>query len=76
MKQELRERKKKLKTIPRFHLKVAGESASLTINVKSENRIPIFLSDIQHLLLYSLHGHHSPYVPARWCHLEKYNRVI
>lgn len=75
LKQELRERKKKLKTIPRFHLKVAGESASLTINVKSENRVPIFLSDIQHLLLYSLHGHHSPYVPARWCHLEKYNRV-
>ncbi|XP_043508412.1 small RNA degrading nuclease 5 isoform X3 [Frieseomelitta varia] len=75
LKQELRERKKKLKTIPRFRLKAVGESASLTINVKSEDRIPIFLSDVQHLLLYSLHGHHSPYMPTRWCHLEKYNRV-
>ncbi|CAK9796798.1 RNA exonuclease 5 [Anthophora quadrimaculata] len=75
LKQELRERKKKLKTIPRFHLKAAGKSASLSINVKSEDRIPIFLSDVQHLLLYSLHGHHSPYMPTRWCQLEKYNRV-
>ncbi|XP_034189156.1 RNA exonuclease 5 isoform X2 [Osmia lignaria lignaria] len=75
LKQELRERKKRLKSIPRFHLKAVGENASISINVKSEDRIPIFLSDIQHLLLYSLHGHHSPYLPTRWCHLEKYNRV-
>ncbi|XP_031846149.1 RNA exonuclease 5 [Nomia melanderi] len=75
LKQELRERKKRLKTIPRFHLKTIGESASLSINISSENRIPIFLSDVQHLLLYSLHGHHSPYMPTRWCHLEKYNKV-
>ncbi|KOX77476.1 Putative RNA exonuclease NEF-sp [Melipona quadrifasciata] len=72
---ELKERKKKLKTMPRFRLKAVGESASITINVRSKNRIPIFLSDVQHLLLYSLHGHHSPYMPTRWCHLEKYNRV-
>ncbi|CAL7935248.1 unnamed protein product [Xylocopa violacea] len=75
LRQELRERKKKLKVLPRFTLKAAGESASLTVNVKSEDRVPIFLSDVQHLLLYSLHGHHSPYLPTRWCHLEKYNRV-
>ncbi|CAD1480429.1 unnamed protein product [Heterotrigona itama] len=75
LKQKLRERKKKLKTMPRFRLKTVGENASLTINVKSENRIPIFFSDIQHLLLYSLCGHHSPYMPTRWCHLEKYNRI-
>nr|XP_033334384.1 uncharacterized exonuclease C637.09 [Megalopta genalis] len=75
LKQELRERKRQFRVIPRFRLKAVGESASLCINVKSENRIPIFLSDIQHLLLYSLHGHHSPYMPTRWCHLEKYNRV-
>ncbi|KZC04664.1 Putative RNA exonuclease NEF-sp [Dufourea novaeangliae] len=75
LKQELRERKKALKAIPRFHLKAVGESASISINIKSENRIPIFLSDVQHLLLYSLHGHHSPYMPTRWCHLEKYNKV-
>ncbi|XP_076657919.1 uncharacterized protein LOC143364766 [Halictus rubicundus] len=75
LKQELRERKKRLTAIPRFRLKAVGESASLSINIKSENRIPIFLSDVQHLLLYSLHGHHSPYMPTRWCHLEKYNKV-
>lgn len=75
LKHELRERKKQLTKIPRFQLKAVGESASLSINVKSENRIPIFLSDVQHLLLYSLHGHHSPYVPTRWCQLEKYNKV-
>nr|XP_012146348.1 PREDICTED: putative RNA exonuclease NEF-sp isoform X3 [Megachile rotundata] len=75
LKQELRERKKRLKSIPRFHLKAVGESASISINAKSDNRIPIFLSDVQHLLLYSLHGHHSPYLPTRWCHLEKYNKV-
>ncbi|KOC64497.1 Putative RNA exonuclease NEF-sp [Habropoda laboriosa] len=75
LKQELRERKKKLKIIPRLYLKPAGKSASLSINVKSEDRVPIFLSDVQHLLLYSLHGHHSPYMPTRWCQLEKFNRV-
>ncbi|XP_076244024.1 RNA exonuclease 5 [Calliopsis andreniformis] len=75
LKQQLRERKKKLKQLPRFRLKGVGENASLTINSKSENRIPIFLSDVQHLLLYSLHGHYSPYMPTRWCQLEKYNKV-
>ncbi|XP_015609050.1 RNA exonuclease 1 isoform X2 [Cephus cinctus] len=75
MKQELRERSNKLKAIPRFRLKAVGDNASLCINLKSEERIPIFLSDIQHLLMYSLLGHHSPYLPARWCHLEKYNKV-
>lgn len=75
LKQELRDRKRRLKTLPRFRLKAVGESASLSVNSKGEDRIPIFLSDVQHLLLYSLHGHHSPYMPTRWCHLEKYNKV-
>ncbi|XP_072754705.1 uncharacterized protein Rexo5 [Anoplolepis gracilipes] len=74
LKQELRKRKKKLQQIPRILLKAVGENATLDIgNLKT--RIPIFLSDVQHLLLYSLLGHHSPYLPARWCHLEKYNKV-
>ena len=75
LKQELRDRKRRLKTLPRFRLKAVGESASLSSNSKADDRIPIFLSDVQHLLLYSLHGHHSPYMPTRWCHLEKYNKV-
>ncbi|KAK2588916.1 hypothetical protein KPH14_001773 [Odynerus spinipes] len=75
LKQELRDRKKVLKAIPRLHLKPVGKNASLNTNTKSTDRIPLFLSDIQHLLLYSLLGHHSPYLPARWCHLEKYNKI-
>ncbi|XP_046484476.1 uncharacterized protein Rexo5 isoform X1 [Neodiprion pinetum] len=75
LKQELKERKQLLKVIPRFRLKNVGENASLNFNVKDEDRIPIFLSDVQHLLMYSLLGHHSPYLPARWCLLEKYNKV-
>uniref|UniRef100_A0A0C9RIP5 REXON_0 protein n=1 Tax=Fopius arisanus TaxID=64838 RepID=A0A0C9RIP5_9HYME len=75
LKQELRERKKVLKNIPRFRLKAVGENASLNNAIKHDERIPIFLADVQHLLMYSLLGHHSPFSPARWCHLEKFNKV-
>ncbi|XP_043675119.1 uncharacterized exonuclease C637.09 isoform X1 [Vespula pensylvanica] len=75
LKKELRERKKILKTKPRLQLKQAGENASLNTHSQNADRIPLFLSDIQHLLLYSLLGHHSPYAPTRWCQLEKYNKV-
>ncbi|XP_024885009.1 RNA exonuclease 5 isoform X1 [Temnothorax curvispinosus] len=74
LKEELRKRKKRLQAIPRLTLKAVGENATLNIR-NMEKRIPIFLSDIQHLLLYSLLGHHSPYLPARWCQLEKYNKI-
>lgn len=75
MKEELRERKKRLKAIPRIKLKQVGENAEINSSCEPDDRIPIFLSDVQHLLLYSILGHHSPYTPARWCHLEKFNRV-
>ena len=75
LKEELRKRKKRLQAIPRLTLKAVGENATLDVGNLGK-RIPIFLSDIQHLLLYSLLGHHSPYLPARWCKLEKYNKVI
>ncbi|XP_011160098.1 RNA exonuclease 5 isoform X2 [Solenopsis invicta] len=74
LKAELRERKKRLKAIPRLTLKAVGENATLDVGNMTK-RIPIFLSDVQHLLLYSLLGHHSPYLPARWCQLEKYNKI-
>ncbi|XP_043282190.1 RNA exonuclease 5 [Venturia canescens] len=74
LKQQLKERKQKLRVIPRFRLKGFGESASLAI-VSEADRIPIFLRDVQHLLMYSLLGHFSPYLPARWCHLEKFNKI-
>ncbi|XP_076623466.1 RNA exonuclease 5 isoform X1 [Colletes latitarsis] len=75
LRQELKERKKRLKTLPRLQLKAVGENASLSINCKEKDRIPIFLNDIQHLLLFSIHGTDSPYSPSRWCHLEKHNKV-
>ncbi|KAL6267125.1 hypothetical protein P5V15_000204 [Pogonomyrmex californicus] len=74
LKEELRKRKKKLQAIPRLTLKAVGQNATLDVENVGK-RIPIFLSDVQHLLLYSLLGHHSPYLPARWCQLEKYNKV-
>ncbi|XP_015123461.1 uncharacterized exonuclease C637.09 isoform X2 [Diachasma alloeum] len=75
LKQELRERKKILKNIPRFRLKAVGQNACLNDTIGPNERIPIFLADVQHLLMYSLLGHHSPFSPARWCHLEKFNKV-
>ncbi|XP_058797392.1 RNA exonuclease 5 [Phymastichus coffea] len=75
LKESLRERKKRFSIIPRLRLLSAGENASLTVNVDSQDRIPIFLNDVQHLLMYSMLGHHATYVPDRWCKLDKYNKV-
>ena len=75
MREELRERRQRLKVIPRLRLKEVGENASLKPDNCKKDRIPMFLSDIQHLLLYSLVGNRSPYLPFRWCVLEKNNRV-
>ncbi|XP_026473100.1 RNA exonuclease 5-like [Ctenocephalides felis] len=73
LKQELRERKLRLKNIPRLNVKEAGVEAALCL--LPENRIPLFLTDIQHLILYSILGNHSPYLPSRWCHLQKWNHL-
>lgn len=75
LKEDLREKKKRLLSIPRLRLLSAGENASLTININSQDRIPIFLNDVQHLLMYSMLGHHATYVPDRWCKLDKYNKI-
>ncbi|XP_018332699.1 RNA exonuclease 5 [Agrilus planipennis] len=37
--------------------------------------MPLLFLDIQHLLLYCLLGHHSPYSPARWCQLERFPKI-
>lgn len=73
MKKRLREKTTKLRQQPIFKLRDMGLNARLTTDL--ENRVPLFLSDIQHLILYSQLGHHSPYSPARWCALEKFNRL-
>lgn len=64
-----------MKNVPRFRLKAVGENASLNTIIGHDERIPIFLADIQHLLMFSLLGHNSPYWPSRWCHIEKFNRI-
>lgn len=73
LKKMLREREKFKKSQPKFKLREAGDAAA--ISVDAEDRMPLFLCDIQHLLMYSQLGHHSPYSPARWCNLEKFNNV-
>lgn len=70
----LREATKKKKNSPQIRLRDVGENASL--NVKLDERIPMFLSDFQHLIMFSQIGPHSPYSPARWCALEKYSKLV
>ncbi|KAJ9594990.1 hypothetical protein L9F63_013712 [Diploptera punctata] len=73
LKRALREKKSHLSYIPRFHLKDMGFNAC--IKEEEDDRTPLFISDIQHLLMYALMGFHSPYVPSRWCHIEKNSRI-
>lgn len=73
LKKLLREQTNKMRAQPSFRLREMGEAACLSADL--ENRVPLFLSDIQHLLLYSQIGHHSPYTPARWCALDKYSKL-
>uniref|UniRef100_A0A1Y1N5B8 Exonuclease domain-containing protein n=1 Tax=Photinus pyralis TaxID=7054 RepID=A0A1Y1N5B8_PHOPY len=73
LKQQLKERKALLDNYPKFRLREIGQRA--TLDIESGDRIPIYFPDLQHLLLYSQIGHHSPYAPSRWCQLEKFNRL-
>ncbi|RZF39636.1 hypothetical protein LSTR_LSTR001157 [Laodelphax striatellus] len=70
LKKELRDRKNELKVIPRILLNETGNHAA----VECKYRIPMFISDIQHFIMYSQLGHHAP-VKARWCDIEKFNRI-
>lgn len=74
LKKMLRENTKKKRNLPLLRLRDVGENASLS--VKLDERIPMFLSDFQHLIMYSQIGPHCPYSPARWCALEKFNKLI
>ncbi|CAD7081931.1 unnamed protein product [Hermetia illucens] len=73
LKRELNERKRSIRNVPRLRLKEQGEQASLSLEVNS--RTPIFLTDIQHLLMAAILGGGSPCTPWRWCHLEKSQRL-
>lgn len=59
---------------PKFRSKLQGDLAML--DVEAEVRTPIFLSDVQHLIMSSLLGSSSPYPPLRWCAIEKSNNIV
>lgn len=69
LKKELRERKRQLENIPSLRLREYGQRALLT--VKDDERTPIFLTDVQHLVMSALLGKKSPCPPDRWCFFDK-----
>lgn len=69
LKKELRERKRQLENIPSIRLREFGQRALLT--VKDDERTPIFLTDVQHLVMSALLGKKSPCGPDRWCFFDK-----
>merc|ERR1719158_837519 len=71
LKKRLRERKKSLSCLPLFRMKSVGEDASLSLS----QRVPLFMSDIQHLITYCMVGDRAPYWPHRWSVLTKWNRL-
>lgn len=62
------------RTNPKFRSKLPGDSAMLEVD--AEVRTPIFLNDIQQLIMSSLLGTSSPYPPLRWCSIEKSNSLV
>lgn len=67
------ERKRNSRSKPDIRLNLLGDAAS--IKVEDSARTPIFLTDIQHLIMAALFGTDSPCSPSRWCVLEKRNRI-
>ncbi|KAH8266046.1 hypothetical protein KR038_001381 [Drosophila bunnanda] len=67
---ELRRRKRQLEDVPGLRLREMGQRASL--ETPQQARTPIFLTDIQHLLMSALIGQKSPCRPDRWCSVEKW----
>ncbi|XP_049874071.1 RNA exonuclease 5 [Pectinophora gossypiella] len=61
------------KYIPKFRLKTAGEHASLI--TPPEERVPLMLTDVQHLLLHSLLGNLNLSQPPRWYVLDKCAKI-
>ncbi|XP_047534592.1 RNA exonuclease 5 [Vanessa atalanta] len=56
-----------------FRLKATGETAALT--VPADSRIPLLLTDIQHLLLHSLLGNLNLTQSPRWYVLDKCSHI-
>ncbi|XP_053955513.1 RNA exonuclease 5 [Anastrepha ludens] len=69
LRRQLRQRKREIEAVPILRLREFGQRALL--EMPQDQRTPIFLTDIQHLLMSALIGKKSPCVPDRWCFLEK-----
>ena len=69
LKRDLNERKRQLENIPSLRLREFGQRSLLC--VKDDERTPIFLTDIQHLVMSALLGNKSPCAPDRWCFFNK-----
>ena len=63
LKKRLKERKKALQAIPQFTLKSVGHEAEISMH--ESYRTPLFMKDLQHLLLYALMGTKAPVEPSR-----------
>lgn len=70
---KLRERKKILMQIPDLEMKTVGHEAD--IDMHENFRVPLFMKDLQHLLLYALMGAKAPIEPCRWCKFTKWSRL-
>uniref|UniRef100_T1JBL6 TBC1 domain family member 9 n=1 Tax=Strigamia maritima TaxID=126957 RepID=T1JBL6_STRMM len=70
LKERQRERVKKMK--PMFYLTKMGFAAQIGYSDKQPS--PLYLQDIQHLLLYAMIGDLAPYKPL-WCQLQKRGKV-
>lgn len=68
----LKEKEKLKLQKPLLYLRDCGLSAALSFN--EGKRTPLFLSDIQALLLVALQGGGAPYRP-RWCTLHRWTKV-
>ncbi|XP_064544707.1 uncharacterized protein Rexo5 [Drosophila montana] len=70
---DLRRRKRELESVPGVHLRDMGRRALLEI--PQQERTPIFLTDIQNLLMSALIGKKSPCAPDRWCCADKFQSL-
>ena len=60
---KLRARKKAFQQLPKFELKSVGFDAS--VENSESTRTPLFMQDLQHLLMYLMVGDKAPYEPFR-----------
>lgn len=65
--------KQSARVLPKFWLRDVGLNAALSTEL--DQRIPLFMSDIQHLIMYAQLGLHAMYKPTRWCQLEKHGSL-